>query len=151
MRRINLGAGYDIRVGWINVDHVALPGIDVVHDLDVLPWPFETASINEIIGYDVFEHVDDPCGFVNECARILKTSGVIRLRTPHWRHENSYTDPTHKRHCSEKSFDYWIKGTEFNTKYGAAYCAEGVLFEQVSLELTDGGSNILIVLRRVDA
>jgi hypothetical protein len=151
MKRLNLGAGYDVMPGWVNTDIVALPGIDVVWDLDVSPWPWESGSVTAMRAMDVFEHVVDPVVFMNEAGRVLKPGCMLWIRSPHWKHENAYTDPTHRRYCTERTWDYWIRGTEFHEKYGAAYCAEGVLFEQVSLELTDGGSNILIVLRRVEA
>ena len=35
--KVNLGAGSDIRPGWINHDLVKLQGIDVTHDLNVMP------------------------------------------------------------------------------------------------------------------
>jgi hypothetical protein len=151
VKRLNIGAGYDILPGWINSDVVALPGIDVVHDLDVAPWPWEDGSIQEIRAMDIFEHVGDPIVFMNEACRVLKSGGVLRIRSPHWKSESAYCDPTHRRFCTERTWSYWVRGTEYHEKYGAAYCADGVLFEQVSLELTDGGSNILIVLRRIEA
>jgi SAM-dependent methyltransferase len=150
MKRLNLGAGYDILAGWVNSDLVALPGIDVVHDLDVAPWPWEDGSVNSIRSIDVFEHVDDPVVFMNECCRVLKTGGILHIRSPFWKHENAYIDPTHKRFCTERTFDYWIRGTEFHGKYGQAYCREGVLFERISTELTDGNSNVTVVLRKVE-
>jgi predicted SAM-dependent methyltransferase len=149
MKRVNLGAGYDIMGGWVNVDRAKLPGIDVVHDLDIAPWPWETGSVDEIRAIDVFEHVDDPVAFMNQAGRVLKPGGILRIRSPHWKHENAYTDPTHKRYCTERTWNYWVKDAEFNIKYGAAYCDDGVLFEMVSLELTDANSNITVVLRRL--
>jgi SAM-dependent methyltransferase len=147
VKRLNLGAGADTRAGWVNVDRVFLPGIDVVHDLDMDPWPWEDASVDEISAIDVFEHVEDPLVFMNQAGRILKPGGILRIRTAYWRHENSYSDPTHKRHCTEKSFDYWIAGTEFYEKYHAAYAAPGVAFSQVSNSLE--GSELVVVLRRL--
>ncbi len=40
-KNLNLGAGKDIVDGYINHDIVELPGIDIVHDLNVFPWPWE--------------------------------------------------------------------------------------------------------------
>ena len=147
MKRLNLGAGYDSRAGWVNVDVVKLPGIDVVHDLDDAPWPWDTASVDEIQAIDVFEHVNDPLVFMNESARVLKPEGVLRLRVPHWKDINAYSDPTHRRFCTEQTFDYWITGTEFYVKYGAAYCEESVGFAKVKIELEQG--NLIVVLRRL--
>ena len=151
MRRLNLGCGYDILPGWINTDITDIEGVDVVHDLDTGPWPWADESINEVRAVDVFEHVEYPILFMNEVHRILKPGGFLRLRSPHWRHENAYTDPTHRRYCTEKTWDYWCDGTEFHKKYGQAYCNQDVKFGKVSLELTDGSSNISVVLRRLGA
>lgn len=147
MRRVNLGAGSDIRAGFVNVDWAALPGVDIVHNLDVLPWPFEDASVDEIIANDIFEHVNDALGFVNEIGRILKPGGVLRMRTCHWQHINAHTDPTHRRFPTEHTMDYWIKGTEFFEKYAGAYAAPGVAFERIKIERD--GSELLFVLRRI--
>ena len=34
VKRLNLGSGTHIRKGWINLDRSALPGVDVVHDIE---------------------------------------------------------------------------------------------------------------------
>lgn len=151
MKRLNLGCGSDIMTGWINSDVVQLPGVDVVHDLDEAPWPWESESIDAIRAIDLFEHVGNPITFMNESHRVLKPGGYLHIRSPHWKHENAFTDPTHRRFCTERTWDYWTEGTEFNRKYGSAYGGEGVLFERVSLELADGNSNITLVLRRTSA
>lgn len=148
MRRVNLGAGLDVRAGWVNLDVVGLPDIDVVHDLDELPWPFGNDSVDEIFGQDIFEHVNDPIGFMCECARILKPGGVLQLRTNYWKSESAYTDPTHRRFCTERTFEYWIRGAAYNIKYGAAYTRGGPEFEKVKIALGDD-QQLSVILRRL--
>lgn len=147
MRRLNLGCGLQPIAGWVNTDRVKLPGVDIVHDLDTAPWPWDDASVDEISAIDVFEHVDDPLIFMNQAARVLKPGGILRMRTPHWQNINSFSDPTHRRHPTEQTWDYWIAGTQFHEKYGPAYCDEGVAFEKVKIELEAG--NLVVVLRRL--
>lgn len=147
MKRLNLGCGSRQMAGWVNVDCAEIPGVDVVHDLDVIPWPWGDASITEISGFDIFEHVNNPIGFMNQCGRILRPGGILNLHTNYWKSENAFTDPTHKRFCTEKSFDYWCQGTEFNERYGAAYAAPGVLFEKVKVYLD--GTELVAILRRI--
>lgn len=120
----------------------------MIHDLDVLPWPFDDESVTEIFGQDIFEHVNNPVGFMCECARILKPDGVLHLRTNHWKSESAYTDPTHKRFCTERTFDYWIRGTEYNIKYGAAYTRGGPEFTKVKIEL-GADQQLTVILRRL--
>ena len=41
MKKLHLGCGKVIKKGFINLDSVKLKGVDVVHNLDVYPWPFK--------------------------------------------------------------------------------------------------------------
>ena len=144
--KLNLGCGGLLADGFTGVDLVEMPGVDVVHNLDVLPWPFEDASCDEILASDIFEHVSDPVGFMTECGRVLEKGGVLRIRTNYWKCENAYTDPTHKRFATEKSFDYWCPETEFGEKYGAAY-ARGVGFRKMLVQLR--GQELVVILERL--
>lgn len=119
--RLNLGSGAMVMPGFVNVDSYPGRGIDVVHDLDEHPWPFEDGDATEVVALDVYEHVNDPLGFMGEVWRVTRPGSVVRIRTTHWQTENSYTDPTHKRFLTERSFDYWVPGTEYHRRYGEAY------------------------------
>jgi SAM-dependent methyltransferase len=134
--RLNLGCGARPEPGWVNLDVVRLPGVDVVHDLDVLPWPFADGAAVQVKGEDVFEHVSDPLGFMAECHRVLVPGGSLYLRTSYWQSENAYSDPTHQRFCTTRTFDYWCVGTEFHERYGAAY-ARGCTFEKTDVHVHD--------------
>ena len=118
MIKVNLGCGTLPLDGWVNLDMVALPGVDVVHDLDVVPWPFKDGEAEEISAEDVFEHVGDPLAFMAECWRVLAPGGHLRLRTSYWKSESAFTDPTHKRFCTELTFDYWCPGEGLHQAYG---------------------------------
>ena len=45
--RINFGCGQFPTPGWINVDNDARAKADVRHDLEVLPYPFESGSADD--------------------------------------------------------------------------------------------------------
>lgn len=126
--KINLGAGSNQIPGWVNVDSVWQPGIDVVHDLDDLPWPFIDGEADRIVAFDVFEHVNDPIAFMVQAHRILRPGGKLLIHTSYLGNPESFTDPTHKRFCTEQTFDYWIDGTPQHKIYNAAY--GGVTFER---------------------
>jgi SAM-dependent methyltransferase len=146
--QINLGCGSRPKQGWVNVDVWGQPGVDVVHDLDVFPWPFDSGTASKIHGIDVYEHVEFPLEFMAECWRVLKTGGELFLHTAYWRNRWSFNDPTHKRFLTENSFDYWIPGCGFYDVYGPAY-NRGTAFEMVRIWLDTPQGDLNVMLRKV--
>ena len=143
--RLNLGCGSDRLDGFVNVDLVNLHGVDVVHDLDVLPWPFDDDSVEGIVAQDVFEHVADPVGFMTESHRVLEPGRDLAIRVPHFRHQDAFTDPTHRRYCTPNTWDYWIPGTPLFASHNAAY--GGISFELVNRAVQTAA--IFVFLRKI--
>lgn len=144
--RVNLGCGTDIRPGCVNVDRVALPGVDVVLDLDAGRWPWEDGSVREIVAQDVFEHVADPVLFMTECHRVLEDGGPLQIKSPHWRHRDAYTDPTHRRFCTEHTFDYWVPGTQLYQQ--GNHVMGGVPFDRAAQNVHGGALYVLLIKRQ---
>ena len=141
--RINLGAGHDIQQSFTNLDILPLPGIDVVHNLNNYPWPFEDQSASEIRAIDVIEHMpnfthDDRPGviaFVEECWRILEPGGLLFIQTPGVNAAFAWTDPTHVRTFTRDSFDFFDPTTDFGKATGFySYCT----FKVDTIELENG-------------
>lgn len=105
--KLNLGAGNDIREGYINHDVANIRQIDVVHDLNIYPWPFNDNSCEEIVMKDVLEHLDNFVQALEEIHRILKDGGKIFISVPYWNSANAYIDPTHKRGFHEHTFRFF--------------------------------------------
>src|SRR5664279_398596 len=57
--RLNLGAGSEARLHpeYTNVDFIAAPGVDVVHNIMEFPWPFLDGSADEVRATDLIEHL----------------------------------------------------------------------------------------------
>jgi len=70
--------------GWVNVDCRPLPGVDVVCDLEQIPWPWKDNSVDEILMSHCLEHLDDPMGAVKEISRILKPGGIVNVYLPNF-------------------------------------------------------------------
>jgi len=107
--KLNLGAGkLDVRKGYVNLDMIAYPNIDVVWDLNKLPLPFNDNQFEEILAYSILEHVNY-VPLMDELYRILKPGGIIKIRTPHFSYCESWADPTHINHFSYMTFFYFTK------------------------------------------
>lgn len=108
-RLLSLGCGHRVRVGWVNLDIAALPGIDVVHDLNVIPMPFEDGSFDYIECIDILEHVREMSDVMREIHRILAPGGRVRIEGPHFTSVTWSTDPTHRRAFAINTFEFFTK------------------------------------------
>lgn len=142
---LHLGCGQKPVAGRINVDMVDMPGVDVVHDLDVYPWPWLDGSVAEIHANHIFEHVVDPLGWMAEAHRVLQPGGLLHIEVPHWQSHNAFTDPTHRRYCTEDTFRYWVPGTWLWEMGGVAY-HRGCSFAEVGNYVA--GGDLVVDLRK---
>ena len=99
--------------------HKHRPEIDVVHDLNVLPWPWLDASFDHIAASSVFEHLTiNLVTVLDECWRVLRPKGTLRMKLPFWQHDNSYADPTHRWRYSLRALDVFIPSTKLGKELG---------------------------------
>lgn len=90
--QLNLGCGKDRLEGWINVD--IAHECDVIHDLNVFPYPWEDESVSYIKMHHVLEHLDKPLDVLIECSRILRKGGILDIEVPYG--VTTLTHPFHK-------------------------------------------------------
>lgn len=121
MRRLNLGCGNDIREGWVNLDRVKLPGVDVEHDITNLPLPFENESFDEVLCANILEHIDDFVPLLRDIHRILKPKGKLTITVPHFTSKDAYGDPTHRRGFSVHTFSYFCRTHPRNYYFDFAF------------------------------
>lgn len=89
----------------IGMDRVGLKGVDAVHDANIVPYPFKDNEFDIIISTFGFEHFDDLITILEECHRILKFDGIIKVKVPHCSCiSGAYGDITHKHYFSYFSF-----------------------------------------------
>jgi SAM-dependent methyltransferase len=110
---LNLGSGRKRLPDAINVDRTAATAPDVVHDLDVRPWPFEDNRFDEVLAFDVIEHLDNVVSVMEEVHRICRDGARIEITVPHFSSGNAFTDPTHRHFFSRYSFHYFEGSHEF--------------------------------------
>ena len=116
MQKLNLGCGHDVKAGWINLDSAPLPGVDVVHDIEKMPWPFKSESLDHISAIQVLEHVQY-IPVLREAHRVLRKGGTFEIEVPHFTSRNNWIDPTHKFSFSIRTFDFFIRNSRFERDY----------------------------------
>lgn len=105
--KLYLGAGQKRLANYVHVDIVSGPTIDVVWDLNKIPWPWADNEAEHIVAEDVVEHLEiNLIAFCDEAWRVLRPGGELFVRTPDYRGESSWIDPTHRWHLHEQSFHY---------------------------------------------
>jgi SAM-dependent methyltransferase len=97
---LDIGCGSAKTPGAVGLDISSDTDADIVHDLDVFPYPIEDASFDQILLQDVIEHVREPIGLFEELHRIARPGARIQLRTPHFSSVLAYGDPTHRHYFS---------------------------------------------------
>jgi SAM-dependent methyltransferase len=110
---LNLGCGRKHRDGAINLDCTARSDPDVVHDLDVRPWPFPDNQFEKVYAFDVIEHLTDIVAAMEEVHRICRDGASVEITVPHFSCANAFTDPTHLHFFSRSSFDYFDSSHDF--------------------------------------
>ena len=103
---LDVGCGSKKHAGAVGLDVSADTDADIVHDLDVFPYPIEDNSFDEAIMQDVIEHVSEPMRVAAELHRILRPGGRLQLRTPHFSSALAYGDPTHRHYYSTNAIRY---------------------------------------------
>jgi SAM-dependent methyltransferase len=95
---LDLGCGKAKVCGAIGVDNVALPDVDIVHDLLDFPYPFESRTVETVYLRHVIEHFsfDDIRRILSEVHRVLRPGGVVHIRVPHAFCIAAWSDPTHR-------------------------------------------------------
>ncbi|RLA63500.1 MAG: hypothetical protein DRQ88_12320 [Epsilonproteobacteria bacterium] len=91
----------------VGVDLLPLKGVDVVCDLSVFPWSFDDDAFDLVICDDVLEHFEDVVGVMEEIHRITRNGGLVLVSVPHFTSDNYYTDITHRRPFTSRSFDFF--------------------------------------------
>ena len=119
-RRINVGCGNQKMPGWIGIDAVRTPAVDIVRDLR-RGLPFEDSSIDEIYCDNVLEHIGPAEDFIfvlNEFYRVLKPGARATIIVPDGRSQAAWQDPTHQRAFVPRSALYWNQDLQWPKLYG---------------------------------
>ena len=108
--KIDLGCGPSKKEGYIGIDRINLPGVDLVcnfeEGLEFLP----DNCVDEIVSSHLLEHIENIELLMSEIHRVLKPNGVKKMIVPHFSNPYYYSDYTHKRFFGLYSMDYFSDG-----------------------------------------
>lgn len=119
--QLDIGCGEAKQSGWVGIDVRNLPGVDIVHDLNVHPWPLPDACVLRAIASHLVEHIPPVMivdgltrflfvEFMNEVWRIMKPGGQFAIAAPHGYSSGYLQDPTHCNPCNEATWAYFAPG-----------------------------------------
>ncbi len=119
--RLNVGCGRDILPGWVNLDKFALPGVDLVADLDECasnPLALPDDSVEEFLLSHVIEQVKYPLPLMQELWRVAKDGAKMVIKVPHGASDEAWEDPSHVRAYYTNSFGYFSQPYYWRADYG---------------------------------
>ena len=103
---------------WVGIDIQELPGVDIIHDIHVHPWPLPDECCIAAIASHIVEHIPTVMitekgtrfpfiEFMNEVWRIMKPDGQFAIISPHGASEGFLQDPTHCHPFNQATFAYF--------------------------------------------
>lgn len=111
---IDLGCGLAKTEGFIGVDRFALPGVDVVCDLDsAFPFPDDSASY--IIASHSLEHVADLAHVLAEIYRICRDRAIVTMVAPYHATSLNEANPYHKQVFNEHTARFFTNAFSIPT------------------------------------
>lgn len=79
------------------------PLSEIVHDLNVYPWPIGENSYNRLRMFHVLEHLENPLAVMREVYRIAKPRAVLEIKVPWWERD-MFSNPAHLHWFKPKWF-----------------------------------------------
>ncbi len=111
LKTLDVGCGGKKARGAVGIDRLDIPGVDIIHDLNVFPYPFKDDEFDRIILDNCLEHLNEPLDVLAELHRVARDDALVHIIVPHYSSCDYFTDPTHRHAFSSRSFDYLIPGT----------------------------------------
>lgn len=116
-RVLHLGCGNSKLKNATGIDKIQFPAVDVVYDLNSIPWPFADNSVDIFFAHSVVGHLDSIVNFMNEMRRVGKNGSRIVISTPYFRSVDAFSDPTLKHFFTSRSMDYFLDTDTHLSRY----------------------------------
>jgi len=107
--RLDIGCGGNKQEGFLGMDKREMEGVDIVHDLEVFPWPLPDNCCTTVVASHFVEHLKPwlMLDFMNEVWRVLNPGGDFAIAVPYAGSRGYWQDPTHINGCNEVTWQYF--------------------------------------------
>ena len=116
--QLDIGCGANKQPNFVGMDIRALPGVDIVHDINVHPWPLDDECVIRAMASHMLEHIPPVAiaeegtrfpfvEFMNELWRVSKPGAEFMASVPYGSSPGFLQDPTHVNPINEATFAYF--------------------------------------------
>ena len=123
--RLDIGCGANKNPGFVGIDMLDLPGVDIIWDLETFPWPLPDECALMATASHVLEHIDPHGGVfirvMDEIWRVLKPGGQFAFVVPHAESPGMMQDPTHCNFINETTMHYFDPDPEMKNMGQSLY------------------------------
>ena len=154
--KLDIACGRHKDPGWTGIDIQHLPGVDIIHDLNLLPWPVESDSVDQAKAWHIVEHIPPVVvtlegtrrpfiEFMDECWRVLKVGARIDIEHPRAGSDGYYHDPTHCNPVDEITWEH------FDPSYSRYQTYQPKPWRIIDLRWTIlRDANVNVILEKID-
>lgn len=106
---LDLGCGNHKQPGFVGMDIQKFPTVEIVHDIEVIPYPIPASICNKILASHMLEHICPKriLRVMNELWRIMKPDGQLLISLPYGGSQGFWQDPTHCHSWNEATMYYF--------------------------------------------
>ena len=106
---LDVGCGHHKTDGAVGMDRRKVLGVDVVHDIEKLPWPFPDTLFDRVILSHLMEHINPKyhVEIMDEIWRVTRVTGQVLLAMPYPGSFGHWQDPTHIKPWNEATPSYF--------------------------------------------
>lgn len=153
--QLDIACGANKQKGFVGIDMQDLPGVDIIHDLNVHPWPLPDECVVRAFASHIIEHIPKVVidggktrfpliEFMDEVWRILRPDAQFAIAGPHAHSEGFAQDPTHASALNQITWTYF--DPTHPTGFWKFYRPKPWKLEQASW---DPAGNFEVVMRKM--
>lgn len=150
---IGCGTGYGISIlaqnatEYVAIDKFEMPALlpenATFQQVNLPPLPFEDASFDVVVSFQVIEHIEDDHAFVSEMARVLKPNGIAILTTPNIKMTLT-RNPWHVREYTTQQLEALM------LKFFAKVQMNGIFGNETAMAYYDANKKSVAKFKRLD-